>query len=136
MAIAFKLDEFDDLLDCFALANLLAPNARQEQHFRDGVSVKSGMATGEQIFDHRHLRKQFAMLECPSDPEPCDLMRLAAVDVLAAKANGAGAGIESTDAIENAGLAGAVRADKREQLAPLHGKRHVVEHHQPAEPQR
>ena len=75
------------------------------------------MAAGQQIVQHRHLRKQFAVLEGARDAEPRDLVRRAAGDVLAAEADRAAAAIDAADAVEHAGLAGAVRADQREQLA-------------------
>ena len=45
------------------------------------------------------------------------------------------AAIDAADAVEHAGLAGAVRADQREQLALLDAQRHAVEHLQAAEAQ-
>ena len=54
----------------------------------------------------------------------------------AAEADRALAAIDAADAIEHAGLAGAVRADQREQFAVLDRERHAVEHHEPAEAQR
>ena len=76
------------------------------------------------------------MLERAGEPEPGDLVRLAAGDVVAAEADRALAAIDAAHAVEHAGLAGAVRTDQREQLARLHRERHAVEHGEAAEAQR
>ena len=76
------------------------------------------------------------MLESASDAKAGDVVRRAAVDVLAAQPDDALAAIDATDAVENAGLAGAVRADQRQQFTGLHRKRHVGEDGKPAEAQR
>ena len=60
----------------------------------------------------------------------------AADDRFAAEADRAVAAIDAADAIEHAGLAGAVRADQREQFAAPDRKRHAVQHQEAAEPQR
>ena len=75
------------------------------------------------------------MLERAGEAEPGDLVRRTAGNILAAETDGAAAAIDAADAVEHAGLAGAVRADQREQLARGNRKRHVVEHGQAAEAQ-
>jgi hypothetical protein len=75
------------------------------------------VATRQQVFQHRHLRKQLAVLERSRKPEPCDLVRLAAGDVVAAKTDLSRATVDAAHAIEHAGLARTVRANKRKQLA-------------------
>jgi hypothetical protein len=82
-------------------------------------------AAGQQIVQDRHLREQLAVLERAREPEPRDLVRRAAGDVVAAQADRALAAVDAAHAIEHAGLAGAVRADEREQLAGLHRERHA-----------
>ncbi len=54
---------------------------------------------------------------------------------LAAEADAALAPIDAADAVEGAGLAGAVGADQREQLRRLDGERDAVEHGEAAEAQ-
>ena len=87
MAVALQLDEIDDPLDRLAVADLLAPHARQKQHFGERVGADAGMAAGQQIVEHRHVRKQLAVLEGAGKAEPRDLVRRPAGDVLAAKAD-------------------------------------------------
>ncbi len=93
------------------------------------------MTAGQQIIQHAHLRKKFAVLERSREAESRDLMRRTPGNVLAAETDGAAAAIDAADAVERAGLAGAVRANEREQLARGNRKRHVVEHGQAAETQ-
>ena len=93
------------------------------------------MAAGQQVLDHGHLGKQFAVLERARHAEPRDLARRAPGDRLAAKADSARPAIDAADAVEHAGLAGAVRADQRKQLALLDAQRDAVEHLQAAEAQ-
>ncbi len=87
VAITLELDELDDALDRLAMAHLLAPHARQEQHLGERIGADAGVPAGQQIVEHRHLRKQLAVLEGAGESEPGDLVRLAAGDILAAKAD-------------------------------------------------
>jgi hypothetical protein len=82
------------------------------------------------------VRKQLAVLERTGEPEPRDRVRRQPGDVALAQADRARAAVDAADAVEHAGLAGAVRADQRQELARGGGERDVVEHDQPAEPQR
>ena len=113
-------------------ADLGAPHAGQKQHLGERIGGDARVPAGQKIFQHAHLREQFAMLERARKPEPRDVVRRAAGDVLASEADCAAAAIDAADAIEHAGLAGAVRPDQREQFAGLDRERHVVEHGQPA----
>ena len=119
VAIALKLDELDDALDRLAMRDLCAAHARQEQHLGQRIGADARMAAGQQVVQHAHLREQLAVLEGAGEAEPRDFVRRAAGDVLAAETDRAAAAIDAADAVEHAGLAGAVRADQREQLARL-----------------
>ena len=94
------------------------------------------MPRGQQVLQHRHLREQFAMLERAREAEARDLVRRARADRRPAEADGALPAIDAADAIEHAGLAGAVRSDQREQFAGIDRERHVFEHAEAAEAQR
>ena len=76
MAVALQFDEFDDALNRLAVRYLGAPHARQEQHFGDGIGRDARMPAGQKIFQHAHLREQFAVLERAGEPEAGDLVRL------------------------------------------------------------
>src|SRR5436309_9814825 len=75
------------------------------------------------------------MLESARQAKPRDLVRRMSGDVRAAETDGAAAAIDAADAIEHAGLASAVGADQRKQLARNNGKRHVLQHAQAAKAQ-
>src|SRR5262245_49095037 len=85
VAIALELDELDDALDRLAVARFLAPHRCQKQYLGKGVGANARMAAGQEIVQHRHLRKQFAVLEGARKPEAGDLVRLAPGDVAASK---------------------------------------------------
>jgi hypothetical protein len=134
VAIALQFHKIDDALHRLAVAHFLAAHARQEQHLGDRIGTDSGMTTGQQVVEHRHVRKQLAVLEGSGKPKLRDVVRQPAGDILAAKADCAVAAVESADAVEHAGLTGAVRPDQREQLARVDSERNAVKHDQPTEP--
>src|SRR5262249_15156166 len=100
------------------------------------VRGDTAMAAGQKIFQHRHVRKHLGMLEGAGYPETGDLMWRLAVDILLTQPDCALAAIDAADAVEHAGLAGAVRADQGEQLTGLDMQRYLSQHGQSAEPQR
>ncbi len=134
--IALELDEFDDALDRLAVTDLLAPDAGKEQHLGQRIGADAGVAAGQEVVEHRHLREQLAVLEGAREAEPRDLVRLAAGNVRAAEVDFSLAPIDAAHAVEHAGLAGAVRPDQREQLAGVDRERHAVEHREAAETKR
>ena len=81
------------------------------------------------------MREQLDVLERARDAEARHRARRQRGDVLAAKADAALALVDAADAVEDAGLAGAVGADQREQLAGLDGERQPVQHGEAAEAQ-
>src|SRR5262249_38388413 len=135
VTVAFELDEFDDALDGCAVAHLLAAHSREEQHLGQGIGADACVPPGQEVVEHRHLRKQLAVLERACESEPSNLVPRAAGDKVATKTDLPLAAVDTAHAIEHAGLAGAVRTDQREQLACRHGERHAVEHGEAAEAQ-
>src|SRR5215470_3610496 len=99
------------------------------------MAAHAGMAAGQEILDHCHVGEQLAMLEGARDPEPRDGMRRAAGKLLPAETDRPAATVEAADAVEDAGFAGAVRADQREQLAWLDREGDAVEHDKATEAQ-
>ena len=75
------------------------------------------------------------MLECSGETERSNFVRRAAGYVLTPEMDSAAAAIDAADAVERAGLAGAIGADKREKLTRGNRKGHVVENGQAAETQ-
>ena len=95
------------------------------------------MPADQQVLERRELRKQLVVLERAGDPALRRRMRGGARDVGAleedaARARPVGAG----DAIQQAGLAGAVWADDGHQFALLDSKRYIIERLDAAEHQR
>ena len=123
------------VLDRGAMGDLLAAHAREKQHFRKSIRAHARMAAGEQIIDHAHLRKQLAVLKGAGDAQARQFVRRQAGDVAAAKAYGALPAINAADAVEHAGLAGAIRPDQRQKLAALDRERDPIEHDQAAKAQ-
>src|SRR6185503_3688026 len=135
VAIAFELHQIDDALDRLAMRDFGAAYVRQEQHLGHRIGADARVTAGQQVVEHAHLREQLAVLERAGETEPGNLVRRASGNVLAAETDGAAAAIDAADAVERAGLAGAIRADQRKQLARGNRKRYVVKHGQAAETQ-
>src|SRR5262249_16392507 len=115
VTVAFELDEFDDALDGCAVAHLLAAHSPEEQHLGQGIGADACVPPGQEVVEHRHLRKQLAVLERACESEPSNLVPRAAGDKVATKTDLPLAAVDTAHAIEHAGLAGAVRTDQREQ---------------------
>ena len=95
------------------------------------------MPRHQQVLDHAHVRKQLAVLEGARDAQAGDAMRFQQSQVLILELDASCLGpIKTADAIEHAGLAGAVRPDQGQQLAGASFKGNAVEHLQPAEGER
>src|SRR5215470_15350041 len=119
MTIALKFDEFDDFFDFPALSSLFSTHSRGEQQFAEDARGDAHVPRRHQIVKHSHVREQFAVLERAAEAEPGDFGRRKPRNVAPSETNAAGAGIEPADAVENAGLASAVRADQREEFTRL-----------------
>src|SRR5205823_1495219 len=97
--ISLQLHEVDDALDSRTVAHLLAPHGGQEQHFSKRRSGDAGVASGQQVVQHRHLGEQLAMLEGAREAQARNRMRLMASDVGAAEEDPALGMINAADAI-------------------------------------
>ena len=118
--VALELDELDDALDRFALRALRRPGGRQKQRLREKAALQSAVPADEQIVEHAKMGQQFAVLEGARDATPGDRVRWLARDALAGEEHVARAGtVDAADAVQHASLAGAVRADEREELTSL-----------------
>jgi len=95
------------------------------------------MARDQQVLEHAHVGEELAVLESARNAQPCDAVRLVARDVARVERDAPCAwAIDAADAVQDRGLAGAVRADQREQLAGPRLERHAVQHLQAAEGER
>src|SRR5262245_45191140 len=81
------------------------------------------------------MREQLDVLERACNAEPRHRTRRQAGNVATAEADVALALVDAADAVEGTGLAGAVGADEREQLARFHRKRQALQHGEAAEAQ-
>jgi hypothetical protein len=91
--------------------------------------------SGHDVVEHAHVPEQLDVLEGAGDAEPGHGAWRPARNVLAAEADATLAAVDAADAVEHAGLAGAVGADQREQLRRLDGEGHGLEHGEAAEAQ-
>ena len=95
------------------------------------------MPADQQVLQQRGIGEQLDVLEGARDPQPGDHMRRRAGDVLPVKQQLAFGGIiDPADQIEDRGLAGAIRADDREDLTFLDSEAHRIDRADTAEPDR
>ena len=95
------------------------------------------MAPDHDVVEHAHVVEQSEVLECAADADLGARIRRQAGDVVAAMEQAAfGRLIAPGDAVDDRGLAGAVRADDREQLALAHAEADVGQGFHPTETQR
>ena len=112
-----------------ASASSLASSARSS---RSMLAERTGMAAqmraDRDVFQHRHVRHQLDVLERAGDAEFCHFLRWRVVDAPAEHGDlAAGLGEHAGDQVEGRALAGAVRADQRDDLAGLDVERDVVD---------
>ena len=137
VAMSPELDEIEDLLDHAAMLDLLVANATAEDRLADEVRAETSVPADQQVLDDRQVREQLAVLEGARDPEPRDVVRFDADDIVPLKTDAPrGRTVEAADAVEHARLARTVRPDQREELATLHEQRNVVEDDEAAEAER
>ena len=124
LAHRLQVEEIDDLLHLAAMLEFLAPRAGQPvQRSRDEIVLQEVMAADHDVVEHAHMMKQREVLEGAADAEPGPRVRIEAGDVLPAIEQLAfGRLVAARNAVDDRGLAGAVRADDREQLAIVDAK--------------
>ena len=92
------------------------------------------VAADEHVVEHRQRREQREVLEGASDAEPGDAVRRHSQQILAVEHDTtAGRLVQAADAVEERGLAGAVRPDQRADLALLDREGEVGERDDSAE---
>lgn len=101
------------------------------------VAAHVDVRPGEQVVEHGHVAEQLDVLERPGDPQPGDLVRLHAGDLVvpAVMVNDAAflRVVQAADAVEQAGLARPVRPDDGQNLALADLQADVEEGRHPAE---
>ncbi len=112
--------------------------AGEAEHAEHGVARSPHQRVvlrDDQVLEHAHLAEQADVLKGArdagaGDPEALDLLEQ---DLLAVNVEGQladGRLVEAGQAVEHGGLAGAIRADDRCDLALIRGERKVVDRHQ------
>src|SRR5207245_10518245 len=115
-------------LDTAAWPALLALGRSDPERAGDDPRAHEVVPAEHEVVADGHLWEELDVLENARDPEPRDLVRPHPSEVAVAEAHAAGPRpVNAVQAIEDRGLARAVRADDREQLALVRVERHVVE---------
>src|SRR5262245_21699678 len=96
---------------------ILAHDPRKMQRVAEEIAAAAAMATHPDIVEDRHPPEQRQILKGAADADVDDAMRRLVENALALEQDVAAAGrVEPAQAIEQGGLAGAVRADQAEHL--------------------
>ena len=96
--------------------------------------LRAAVAAQRHVLQHRHLGNHLHVLEGARDAQPRDGARALAADGLAAPVHRAARQRQHAgDQVEERGLAGAVGADQRDDVAAVQVEADVVDGHQPAE---
>ena len=113
---------------------LAAADPGELQRVADNVAVGAGMGADPDVVEHRQIGEQRDVLEGAADADFGDPVRRARQDAPALDQNVAGARlVEPGEAVEQGGLAGAVRPDQAEDCALVHVERHAVQGNDAAE---
>ncbi len=107
-----------------AMLELLAPRAGQPvQRSRDEIVLQQMMPPDHDVVEHAHMMKQRQILERAANAEAGPRVRIKGGDVLPAiEQLAVGRSIATRDAVDDRGLAGAIGAYDREQLAVVDAK--------------
>src|SRR5690606_15304091 len=108
-----KPDEVQALLGEGEDLRLLAALRGEAEDGGDGACLGPAVHAGHDVLEHRHLAEQPDVLEGAGDAGLGNLVRFAPHHLLAVEADGAALRlVEAGDAVEERGLAGAVRSDE------------------------
>src|SRR5262249_34100756 len=130
----FEIEIGEDLVNLPVHRRLAMTDPDELQRVRDDVAAGAGMGANADIVEHRKIGKQRNVLEGSADADLRDAVRRARQDAHAFHQNVAGARlIEPGEAVEQGGLAGAVRSDQAEDLPLEHVEGDAVERDDAAE---
>ncbi len=102
--------------------------ALQQQVTPEGHATRSGPLGNEQVLAYRHAREQLGALERARQAQARPTKRRHAGDVAAVEQHPAVVGAqEAVEAVEEGGLAGAVRADETDELTGADLDRHIAQ---------
>src|SRR5262249_18895166 len=129
-----KFEEFDQLLDARAVLHLLLPGRAPVEKRGERTRAHAYVPTEHDIVEHGQPAEQGDVLERARDTEPGDLRWPSVRDVAVLEQDGAAIGlVEAADHVEQRRLAGAVRADNRDDFAAAHRDRDILDRAHAAE---
>jgi hypothetical protein len=115
-------------------ALLLATDARRAHDRAEQPAFQAGVHADEHVLERRHVLEEADVLERPADAALGDRVRRHTGHVLAVEDDLAGGGlVHAREHVEERRLAGAVRADQADDLAPRDREVDVVGRDEPAE---
>ena len=134
MGDVFEVEIAEDFVNAVVDRGLAAANPGQFQRVADDVAIGAGMGADPDVVEHRKIGEQSDVLEGAADADFGDPVRRPRQDALALHQDVAGARlVEPAQAVEERGLAGAVRPDQAEDLALFHVERYAVQRNDAAE---
>ncbi|OIQ70080.1 hypothetical protein GALL_483130 [mine drainage metagenome] len=117
-----------DFVNALVERGLAAAHPGKFQRVADDVAVGAGMGADPNIVEHGKIWKQGDVLEGAADADFRDPVRWPPQDTLALQLNIARARlVESAQAVEERGLAGAVGSDQTKDLTLTHVERYAVQ---------
>jgi len=132
-----ELDELDDLLDPLAVLDLFPLGASPPERAGQEPRLHQVMTAEHEVVDHVQVHEQPEVLERPRDAQVRGGRRTHADDVGALEPNRPLLRVvHAVEAVEDRRLAGAVRADDREQLVVVDVERDVLQRGHAAEAKR
>jgi hypothetical protein len=130
----FEVKIGEDLVDLGVDRGLGAADPAEFQRVADDIAGGAGVGADAHIVEHREIGKQRYVLEGAADADLGDPVRRPPEDAPAFHQDVAGARlIKPAQAVEQRGLAGAVRSDQAEDLALMHVEGDAVQRDDAAE---
>src|SRR6266567_8648005 len=121
MGDALEIETAEDLMHLVVDGGLAAANPGQFQRVADDVARGARMGADADVVHYRKIGKQRDVLEGAANADLGDAVRWSLEDADAFHQDVAGARlVEPGEAVEQCGLAGAVRSDQAEDLALMH----------------
>src|SRR5215472_16751504 len=135
LADRLDLEEVDDPFDEGAVLELLAPGRAPVERLEQKAAAHLQESPGHDVVEHAHALEQGDVLERARDAEGGHVGRRQMRAVAALERDRALVGvIEAADGVEQGGLAGAIRADDRHDLAALDAQADPIDGDESAEP--
>ena len=129
-----ELEVVQDLVNAPVEVSFAAANPGQSERVADDVAIGMGMGANPNIVEHSKVGKKRDVLKSTADADFGDPVRRPMQDALAFHQDIARARlVKPAQAVEEGGLAGAVRSDQPKDLALMHVEGHPVQRNDAAE---